>query len=55
MLHELNGLISSAFCLIKKQQKIKKIYGEPSHRPLPDTAIFSGHRAFAAAQQFEPF
>jgi len=43
------------FLLDQKAAKNQEIYGEPSHRPLPDTAIFSGHRAFAAAQQFEPF
>jgi hypothetical protein len=46
----------------KSTQKVKKIYGEPcltgrqaSLRPLPDTAIFSGHRTVAAAQQFGSF
>ena len=39
----------------KSTPKVKKIYCEPSHGPLPDTAIFSGHRTFAATQQFEPF
>jgi hypothetical protein len=45
----------------KSTQKVKKIYVEPcltgrqaSHKPLPDTAIFSGHRTVAATQQFEP-
>ena len=39
----------------KSTQKVKKIYPEPSHKPLPDTDIFSGHRTVAALQQFEPY